>query len=91
MAKYSVEYADSFFEDLEKLDKGTRKQIMRWIDKHLVDVDFPRSPGKFLAGNLAGYVRFRVSNYRIIAHIDDGDFVLTNLHVGHRSSIYRKI
>lgn len=91
MAKYGVKYAETFFDDLEKLDKGTRKLIMKWIDKHLIDVDFPRSPGKYLTGNLAGYVRFRVSNYRVIALVDDGESVITNLHVGHRSEIYRKI
>lgn len=91
MAKYEVDYAESFFEDLDKIDKGTRKQIMNWIDKHLVNVDFPRSPGKYLTGRLSGYVRFRVANYRIIAKVDNGNFVLTNLHVGHRSTIYKKI
>lgn len=91
MAKYEVDYAESFFEDLDKIDKGTRKQIMNWIDKHLVDVDFPRSPGKYLTGRLSGYVRFRVANYRIIAKVDNGNFILTNLHVGHRSTIYKKI
>ncbi|MTV91300.1 type II toxin-antitoxin system RelE family toxin, partial [Streptococcus pneumoniae] len=85
MASYKVDYADTFFEDMEKLDKGTQKQIAKWIDKHLVGVDFPRSPGKYLTGNLSGYVRFRVSNYRIIAIVDDGELVITNLHVGHRS------
>ena len=88
MAKYRVDYAPSFFEDMDKLDKGTSRQIARWIDKHLVDVDFPRSPGKYLTGNLAGYVRFRVGNYRIIAVVDEGELVLLNLHVGHRSDIY---
>ncbi|HEL9634651.1 type II toxin-antitoxin system RelE family toxin [Streptococcus suis] len=91
MAKYRVDYAPSFFEDMDKLDKGTSRQIARWIDKHLVDVDFPRSPGKYLTGNLAGYVRFRVGNYRIIAVVDDGELVLLNLHVGHRSEIYKKL
>ncbi|HFI0054565.1 TPA: type II toxin-antitoxin system RelE/ParE family toxin [Streptococcus suis] len=91
MAKYRVDYAPSFFEDMDKLDKGTSRQIARWIDKHLVDVDFPRSPGKYLTGNLAGYVRFRVGNYRIIAVVDDGELVLLNLHVGHRSDIYKKL
>lgn len=91
MASYKVDYADSFFEDMEKLDKGTQKQIAKWIDKHLVGVDFPRSPGKYLTGNLSGYVRFRVSNYRIIAIVDDGELVITNLHVGHRSEIYKKL
>ncbi|ASW49677.2 TPA: type II toxin-antitoxin system RelE/ParE family toxin [Streptococcus suis] len=91
MAKYRVDYAPSFFEDMDKLDKGTSRQIARWIDKHLVEVDFPRSPGKYLTGNLAGYVRFRVGNYRIIAVVDEGELVLLNLHVGHRSDIYKKL
>ncbi|HFI0255563.1 TPA: type II toxin-antitoxin system RelE/ParE family toxin [Streptococcus suis] len=91
MAKYRVDYAPSFFDDMDKLDKGTSRQIARWIDKHLVDVDFPRSPGKYLTGNLAGYVRFRVGNYRIIAVVDEGELVLLNLHVGHRSDIYKKL
>lgn len=91
MASYKVDYADTFFEDMEKLDKGTQKQIAKWIDKHLVGVDFPRSPGKYLTGNLSGYVRFRVSNYRIIAIVDEGELVITNLHVGHRSEIYKKL
>ncbi len=91
MAKYRVEYAPSFFEDMDKLDKGISRKIARWIDKHLVDVDFPRSPGKYLTGNLAGYVRFRVGNYRIIAVVDEGELVLLNLHVGHRSDIYKRL
>lgn len=91
MASYKVDYADTFFEDMDKLDKGTQKQIAKWIDKHLVGVDFPRSPGKYLTGNLSGYVRFRVSNYRIIAIVDDGELVITNLHVGHRSEIYKNL
>ena len=91
MAKYRVEYAPSFFEDMDKLDKGVSRKIANWIDKHLVDVNFSRSPGKYLTGNLAGYVRFRVGNYRIIAAVDDGELVLLNLHVGHRSDIYKKL
>ena len=83
MASYKVNYADTFFEDMDKLDK--------WIDKHLVGVDFPRSPGKYLTGNLSGYVRFRVSNYRIVAIVDEGELVITNLHVGHRSEIYKNL
>ncbi|MDW8733053.1 type II toxin-antitoxin system RelE/ParE family toxin [Streptococcus suis] len=44
-----------------------------------------------LERNLAGYVRFRVGNYRIIAFVDEGELVLLNLHVGHRSDIYKKL
>lgn len=90
MAKYRVEFAETFFTDMDKLDKGVQKQIMKWIGKHLHNVDFPTAPGKPLTGNLSGYVRFRVANYRIIAKVENDEFVIINLHIGHRSSIYRK-
>lgn len=90
MASYKVTYAPSFFEDMDKLDRGTQRKLAKWIDKHLVGVDFPRSPGKYLTGRLSGYVRFRVGDYRIIAAVDDGVLMITNLHVGHRSSIYKR-
>ncbi|EGC25552.1 type II toxin-antitoxin system RelE family toxin [Streptococcus sanguinis] len=46
------------------------------------------APGKYLSGNLSGYVRFRVSSYRIIAKVDDEDFVILNVHVGKSSKVY---
>jgi len=45
-------------------------------------------PGKYLSGNLSGYVRFRVGSYRIIAKVDDEDFVILNIHVAKRSEVY---
>ncbi len=73
---------------MDKLDRGTQKVIAKWIDKHLVNVDFPRAPGKYLSGNLSGYVRFRVGSYRIIAKVDDEDFVILNIQVAKCSEVY---
>lgn len=89
MAKYKVEYADTFDKAMKKLDRETQRHIIRWIDQHLTDVDFPTSPGKRLTGNLSEYVRFRVRDYRIIAEVDNDKFVITNMTVGHRSGIYK--
>jgi plasmid addiction system poison protein len=88
MARYQVRYALTFFKAMDKLDRGTQKVIAKWIDKHLVNVDFPRAPGKYLSGNLSGYVRFRVGSYRIIAKVDEEDFVILNIHVAKRSEVY---
>ena len=88
MARYHVRYASTFFKAMDKLDRGTQKVIAKWIDKHLVNVDFPRAPGKYLSGNLSSYVRFRVGSYRIIAKVDDEDFVILNIHVAKRSEVY---
>ncbi|EHI73800.1 plasmid addiction system poison protein [Streptococcus criceti] len=89
MAKYQVRYASTFFKAMDKLDRGTQKVIAKWIDKHLVNVDFPKAPGKYLTGNLSGYVRFRVGSYRIIAQVDDEKFIIMNVHVAKRSEVYR--
>lgn len=88
MAKYKVEYADTFDKAMKKLDRGTQRFIMQWIDQHLNNVDFPTAPGKRLTGNFSGYVRFRIGGYRLIAEVDNDKFVITNMTVGHRSEIY---
>ena len=70
MARYQVRYASTFFKAMDKLDRGTQKVIAKWIDKHLVNVDF------------------RVGSYRIIAKVDEEDFVILNIHVAKRSEVY---
>ena len=89
MAKYQVVFASSFEKEFSRLEKGVQKQILKWIGKHLVNVDFPTAPGKTLKGDLRDYVRFRVGDYRIILLVDENLFVITNIHVGHRRDIYR--
>ena len=89
MARYQVRYASTFFKDMDKLDREAQKIIAKQIDKHLVNVDFPKVPGKYLSGNFSGYVRFRVSSYQIIAKVDNEDFVFLNVHLGKRSEVYR--
>lgn len=79
MAKYHVMFASSFETDFSKLDTGVQKQIMKWIKKHLVDVDFPSTPGKTLKGEFRNYVRFRVGDYRIISVVNENIFVITNI------------
>lgn len=44
MAKYKIEYADTFDKAMKKLDRETQRFIMQWIDQHLNNVDFPTSP-----------------------------------------------
>ena len=48
MAKYKVEYADTFDKAMKKLDRRDQRFIIHWIDQHLNNVDFPTSPGNEL-------------------------------------------
>lgn len=87
MVKYTVVFASSFKDEFKKLDTGIQQQILKWIQKHLMDVDFPTTPGKTLKGDLRNYVRFRVGDYRIISYVDNDVFVITHVHIGHRKDI----
>ena len=87
MAKYQICYASTFFKAMDKLNRGTQKVIARQIDKYLLNVDFPKAPGKYLTGSLADYVCFRVGSYCIIAKVDDEDFVIMNVYAAKRSDV----
>ena len=89
MAKYQVVFASCFEKEFSRLAKGVQKQVLKWIGKHLANVDFPTAPGKTLKGDLRDYVRFRGGDYRIISLVAENLFVITNIHVGQQRDIYK--
>ena len=86
--KYKVEYLPQVFKTLEKMDKFTKRIIIEWIEKHLVDCENPRIYGKPLSANRVGQWRYRVGDYRIIAKIEDDNLIILVIAIGHRREIY---
>ena len=86
--KYHVEFTESVYKTLSKLDKYTAKMLINWIKDKLEGVEDPRVYGKALSGNLAGLWRYRVGDWRIIAKIEDDKLVILVLAIGHRREIY---
>ncbi len=87
--KYKVEFTKSAIKDLKKIDKKDSTKIAAWIKKNLVDCENPRQYGKALKGNLSDSWRYRIGNYRILAHIEDDRVVITVVNIGHRKEIYK--
>ena len=87
---YRVETTPRFDRDFKKLDRYTQKMLKGWIVKNLLDTENPRQHGKALVGNLAGAWRYRIGEYRLLCHIDDGELIILALTVGHRREIYRQ-
>lgn len=87
--KYSVEYTLQAAKQLKKLDVYTRKLILSWIEKNLVDCEDPRIHGKSLTANRSGQWRYRIGDYRLIAQIQDDKVLILILEVGHRREIYK--
>lgn len=85
---YSVEYSKGAFKDLKKMDTQTRKLILSWIEKNLVNCSDPRVHGKSLRGNRQDEWRYRVGDYRILANIHDDKILIFVLKKGHRREVY---
>lgn len=86
---YKVEFSEQGKKDLKKLDTSVQRLILKWIKKNLVDCEDPRVHGKALIGNLKGYWRYRVGNYRVLCDIEDEKIIILVLEIGHRSEIYK--
>ena len=89
MTSYKVVRTNVFDENFKKLDNSIKILILKYLKK-LETTANPKAYGKELSGNLAGLYRFKVSNYRIIASIEDEKLVICTLTVGHRSTIYKR-
>ena len=85
---YRVEYKQKAIKSIQRLDKPIARLIIAWIEKNLINCQNPRLNGKALSGDFAGSWRYRVGDYRIIAHIDDRARILLILDINHRGRIY---
>ena len=63
------------------------RRVKAYLDE-VCELDDPRSRGKGLTGDLAGYWRHRIGDYRVLVEIRDHDLVVIAITPGHRSGIY---
>lgn len=87
---WAVRLADTAKKQLAKLAKKNPQQAQRIVDylMFLQTLENPRDRGKGLVGDLSGMWRYRVGDYRIICHIDNGELLITALEIGHRREVY---
>jgi mRNA interferase RelE/StbE len=85
---WTVKVDDKAAKVLKSLDKPQKQRLEAFIDG-LKTTGNPRATGKALQGQLAGYWRYRVSDYRLICQIKDGELLILVIEIGHRKDIYR--
>ena len=85
---WTIDFSDAAFRVLRKLDKPTARRIRDAL-KEISFLDDPRSRGKALTGDMAGFWRYRVGDYRVICSIEDSALVVLVIDVGHRKDIYK--
>ena len=86
---YSLITTSDFDKAFRKLDRSVQIMISKWIHKHLDNCDDPRAFGKGLSGNLKGWGRYRIGNYRLLVEIKDDELVIVAIEISHRSQVYQ--
>ena len=85
---WQVEWDDRARRELRRLDASIQRQILRYLRERIVSEASPRRFGKALTGDRIGLWRYRVGDYRLVCKIEDDQWVVLVLAVGHRREIY---
>lgn len=80
-----------FRQDFKRIDKRSQQKIIRAIRKKLATE--PESYGKPLRGDLKGFWKLRIGEYRVIYTIDKGRVEVYVVVVGFRrdEEVYREV
>ena len=83
---YRVRIEKQASKALEKLETGIQRRIVEVI-RGLADNPRPRGSKKMK--NREG-LRIRVGDHRVIYGIDDENFIISVVKIGHRREVYRR-
>ena len=86
---WTIEFLPDAAKDLRKLDRAVAARILRTLEHRIATLEDPRSIGSALTGDHAGYWRWRIGDYRVVARIEDARITVLVVRVAHRREVYR--
>ena len=87
---WRVELDRAAVRDLGKLDRQASRRILAFLHGRIATLEDPRSIGEALKGSRLGeFWKYRVGDYRIIAHIEDDALRVLVVRVARRDKVYR--
>ena len=85
---WKIEFDSDVEKDLRKLGQLAQQRIIKYLKEKIIPAENPRVLGKPLSGELSGLWRYRVGDYRVLAKIEDKNFIILVVHIGHRKNVY---
>lgn len=73
--------------DFKKLDISIQKRI-KTFTQEIENLENPRSKGKALTGDLKGFWRYRIGDYRLVCEILDNELIIYTIKISHRKIVY---
>ena len=87
---WKIELDREAVRDLAKFDQPTARRVLAFLHGRVAALDDPRRIGKALKGSKMGeFWRYRVGNFRIVAHIEDDVFRVLVIRIARRDKVYR--
>lgn len=87
---WRVEFDPAAARDLKRLDPQDARRVLDFLNTRLRPLDDPRQLGQALKGARLGlFWKYRVGDFRIIAHLEDQTVRILVLRIGHRRHVYR--
>ncbi len=86
---WKIEFLPEAAKELKKLDRTAAARIIKTLETRIAVLDDPRALGTALVGDHAGYWRWRIGEYRVVARIEDDRVVILVVRVAHRREVYR--
>ena len=68
---WTIEFLPEAAKELKKLDRQVAARIIKTLEERIAPLEDPRMIGSALVGDHAGYWRWRIGDYRVVARIDD--------------------
>jgi mRNA interferase RelE/StbE len=85
--RWSVEYLPRALRALNRMDAAPRERVLRAM-RDLAGLERPEGRCKRLTGNMAGFWRLRVGDWRVVLLIDRGEVLIVAVDLGHRGRVY---
>lgn len=85
---WAYEFTAEAQRQLRDLGPSAAADIKQFLDKRIRGAADPTALGKALRGDLKGFWRYRVKDYRILCRIEAQRVVVIVVAVGHRSTVY---
>ena len=84
---WTIEFLPEAAKELRKLDRQVAARIVRTLEERIAPLDDPRQIGSALVGEHAGYWRWRIGDYRVVARIEDERITVLVVRVAHRREV----
>lgn len=88
---WRIEFQRAAERELDKLGHEVSRRILKFLYDRVAKLDDPRAIGEALKGSeLGDFWKYRVGDYRIIAHIEDSAVRILIVRIGNGREAYRK-